>query len=102
MLSPDHSVPIAVFDAAALRVALDRVVEQAGTRAAAAEALDISGTYLNDVLAERREIGALTGRLGYRPLTLYIPDGSPPISPTLAVRVIERLRRQRMAQGGAA
>ena len=91
-----------VVDAAALRAALDQLIALAGTQARAAERLGISPQYLHDVLNQRRDIGALAARMGYAPLTLFIPTGGPDISPALAARVIERLRRHRVEIGGAA
>lgn len=91
-----------VVDADALRAALDHLIGLAGTQARAAERLGISPQYLHDVLHGRRDIDALAERMGYRSLTLYLPDGSPGISPALAARVIEKLRRTRIEIGGAA
>lgn len=103
MLSPKTETH--VVDAAALRRSLDVLIEEHGTQLAAAVSLGISPQYLHDVLRDRRDIGALAARLGYRPLTVYVPeDGGPTISPELAARLIERMRKHRvdLSNGGAA
>jgi hypothetical protein len=96
---PRHISPVA--DTAALRAALEAFVADAGTRTAAAELLGISGTYLNDVMAERRDIAALASRLGYTSLTLFVPMTGPAVASNLAAQVIEGLRAH-MGKGGAA
>lgn len=91
-----------VVDAVALRSALDAHVKEHGTQRAAADALGISPVYLSDVLNGRRDIAALAERLGYRPLTLYIPADGEPMPADLAARLIEKMRRRRMAEGADA
>ena len=91
-----------VVDAVALRSALDAHVREHGTQRGAADALGISSVYLSDLLNGRRDIGALAERLGYRPRTIYVPNDGEPMPADLAARLIEKLRRHRMATGADA
>jgi hypothetical protein len=93
-----------VVDAEALRAALDHLIKLAGSQVRAAEQLSISPQYLTDVIHSRRDIAALAERMGYAPLTVFIRASEPSISPALAARVIERLRRHRvdLTKGSAA
>lgn len=89
---------IFTVDDAKLREVLDGTITRAGSQRAAAAQLGISGPYLSDVLHGRRSISALAGRLGYRSLTVHVPDGEePPITTTEAARLIDGLRRRRIA-----
>lgn len=91
-----------VVDAEQLRAALDAHVKEYGTQRAAADALGISSVYLSDVLNGRRDIAALAERLGYRPLTIYVPNDGEPMPADQAARLIEKMRRWRMAEGADA
>lgn len=82
-----------------LRDVLDTEIARAGSLAAAAGKLGISVTYLRDVLKDRRSVSALAGRLGYRSLTVHVPDGDvPPITAAEAAKLIDGLRRRRIAE----
>lgn len=91
-----------VVDAEQLRAALDAHVKEYGTQRAAADALGISSVYLSDVLNGRRDIGALAERLGYRPLTIFVPEDGEPMPADLAARLIEKNRADAAREGGAA
>lgn len=83
-------------DDARLRQVLESEIARAGTQTAAAKKIGISHAYLSDVLKGRRHIGAIAARLGFRTLTVHVPDGDePPVTAIEAARLIDGLRRRR-------